>query len=82
MKDLLAKIFDWLRNHTQWAHFLGGLLSALLFGVGAAVVMAGTAELKDCHWGGRWDWGDFAMTCFGGLIGWFVHLWWMVGIFG
>lgn len=79
----MKRVINWLKTSNRWKHLVGGIA----IGAGAndwycalyaGCAVAGTLELKDHLWGGRWDWIDFGLTVggviFGHLIAWAV-LW-------
>ena len=70
----MNRTWRWLCDHTDLAHVIGGLLSALLFGFGGAIAVATTAELKDLQYGNRIDVRDIALTLAGGVAGGVGHL--------
>jgi hypothetical protein len=93
--QLLNKFKCFMAQSHRWAHFLGGLVLGLVFGLDATVAVAAAMEFKDCQhdhinssycidfrrWNWRsWDWWDFAMTVAGGLIGSVIR-WLVVGRF-
>lgn len=60
---------SWINESNRIKHLLyaipAGALLTILFAAGLAVGM----ELKDCAYGGKWDWLDIAATLIGGFIG-------------
>lgn len=76
-KGLMRRALDWWKASNRWKHFLYAIPSGVVFGWGFTVGLALGMELKDKLWGGKPDFIDYVLTCFGGLIGW-----WAMRLFG
>lgn len=78
-KKIMNKFFYWMKESNRWKHLLGG---ALIGGLSngwycmllAGGVAAGSLELKDKLYGGKWDWVDFGLTMAGACVGYAVRL--------
>lgn len=94
IRQYFHDLIFWFCQSHRWAHFCGGLVLGVVFGLDAAVAVAAAMEFKDCQhdyinrysidfsrWDWRaWDWWDFAVTVVGGVIGSVVR-WLVVGRF-
>jgi len=95
IRQYFHDLIFWICQSHRWSHFVGGLVLGLVFGFGAAVVVAAAMEWKDCQhdrlnapygldcrkWTWRcWDWWDFGLTVAGGLLGSAIR-WLVVGRF-
>lgn len=79
LKDALRKAKAWLTESGHKWHILGGLAVGLpslsAWGAVYASIVAGVClELKDYHWGGKWDNTDLACTIGGGVLAALVHV--------
>ena len=77
----MKKIINWLLSSNRWKHLCGGFILGLFLTVLCSLGCAGGMEFKDRQWGGRWDWVDFALTLFGGILGQCLQLvivWFMI----
>ena len=76
-KGLMRRVLDWWKASNRWKHFLYAIPSGVVFGWEFTIGLALGMEVKDKLWGGKPDFIDYILTCFGGLIGW-----WAMRLFG
>ncbi len=82
MKEFIRKIWDAIVGfickvpYDKWLHFIFGMIAssfmAIVFNepfcLFLAIFFAIAKEMFDAWTTGKWDWWDFAATCFGGLV--------------
>lgn len=60
---------SWFMDSNRWKHFVLAIPLSFVFTILCVLGCASGMEFKDRAWGGRWDWGDWAATMLGGLVG-------------
>lgn len=59
----------WLTESNRLKHFLYAIPIAYIGTLLVVIGLAAGMELKDKLYGNKWDWMDFIVTIYGGLIG-------------
>ena len=74
----MKRIIEWLKTN-RWQHLVGGLCVG--FGANswycagyAGLVYAGSWEYKEKMRGYKWNWGNFALTAAGVIVGHIVRV--------
>lgn len=71
-KGLARRVFDWWKASNRWKHLVYAIPCGVVCGWEFTIGLAAGMEFKDKLWGGKPDFIDYLLTCFGGLIGWGV----------
>lgn len=56
-------------DSNRWKHFVLAIPLGFVFTILCVLGCASGMEFKDKAHGGLWDWGDWAATMLGGLVG-------------
>lgn len=69
-KGLMRHVLDWWKASNHWKHLVYAIPCGVVLGWEFTVGLAVGLEFKDKLWGGKPDFIDYLLTCFGGLVGW------------
>lgn len=65
----LNRLFKWFSESNRYKHFIFAIPIGIIFSILCVLGVASGLEFKDKFYGNEWDWIDWGMTMFGGIIG-------------